>query len=83
MQEIIKFTHLFLQKFCTGNQENQNLLNKHLNLFLIPGVSAIIVHVISFLDVLAVTYGSTAYLIMGLISQTLTKHSYGICSYVI
>ncbi|XP_062854471.1 inositol 1,4,5-trisphosphate receptor type 3 [Trichomycterus rosablanca] len=38
MQEIIKFTHLFLQKFCTGNQENQNLLHKHLNLFLIPGV---------------------------------------------
>uniref|UniRef100_A0A4W4FT30 Inositol 1,4,5-trisphosphate receptor n=1 Tax=Electrophorus electricus TaxID=8005 RepID=A0A4W4FT30_ELEEL len=38
MQEIIKFTHLFLQKFCTGNQENQALLHKHLNLFLTPGV---------------------------------------------
>ncbi len=40
MLEIIKYTHLFLQKFCTGNLENQNLLHKHLNLFLAPGVSA-------------------------------------------
>ncbi|MCI4380792.1 hypothetical protein PGIGA_G00244100 [Pangasianodon gigas] len=38
MQEIIKFTHLFLQKFCIGNQENQALLHEHLNLFLTPGV---------------------------------------------
>uniref|UniRef100_A0A8B9LAA2 Inositol 1,4,5-trisphosphate receptor n=1 Tax=Astyanax mexicanus TaxID=7994 RepID=A0A8B9LAA2_ASTMX len=38
MLEIIKFTHLFLQKFCNGNQENQTLLHKHLNLFLTPGV---------------------------------------------
>ncbi|XP_076859966.1 inositol 1,4,5-trisphosphate-gated calcium channel ITPR3 [Brachyhypopomus gauderio] len=38
MQEIIRFTHLFLQKFCTGNQENQALLHKHLNLFLTPGI---------------------------------------------
>ncbi|RXN34507.1 inositol 1,4,5-trisphosphate receptor type 3 [Labeo rohita] len=38
MQEIIKYTHLFLQKFCTGNLENQNLLHKHLNLFLTPGL---------------------------------------------
>lgn len=39
MQEIIKYTHLFLQKFCMGNQENQALLHKNLNLFLNPGVS--------------------------------------------
>ncbi|XP_030639388.1 inositol 1,4,5-trisphosphate-gated calcium channel ITPR3 [Chanos chanos] len=38
MQEIIKYTHLFLQKFCTGNVENQTLLHKHLNLFLNPGL---------------------------------------------
>uniref|UniRef100_A0A8C2JX23 Inositol 1,4,5-trisphosphate receptor n=1 Tax=Cyprinus carpio TaxID=7962 RepID=A0A8C2JX23_CYPCA len=40
MQEIIKYTHLFLQKCCTGNLENQNLLHKHLNLFLTLGVKA-------------------------------------------
>ncbi|KAG9334479.1 hypothetical protein JZ751_007562 [Albula glossodonta] len=38
MQEIIKYTHHFLQKFCTGNAENQILLHKHLNLFLNPGL---------------------------------------------
>ncbi|MGH0141198.1 UNVERIFIED_CONTAM: hypothetical protein FKN15_010726 [Acipenser sinensis] len=38
MLEIIKHTHHFLQKFCQGNQENQALLHKHLNLFLNPGL---------------------------------------------
>ncbi|XP_015250029.1 PREDICTED: inositol 1,4,5-trisphosphate receptor type 3 [Cyprinodon variegatus] len=38
MQEIIKYTHQFLQKFCMGNQENQALLHKNLNLFLNPGL---------------------------------------------
>uniref|UniRef100_A0A8C2WE91 Inositol 1,4,5-trisphosphate receptor n=1 Tax=Cyclopterus lumpus TaxID=8103 RepID=A0A8C2WE91_CYCLU len=38
MQEIIRYTHLFLQKFCTGNQENQTLLHKNLSLFLNPGL---------------------------------------------
>uniref|UniRef100_M4AG82 Inositol 1,4,5-trisphosphate receptor n=1 Tax=Xiphophorus maculatus TaxID=8083 RepID=M4AG82_XIPMA len=38
MQEIIKYTHMFLQKFCMGNQENQALLHKNLNLFLNPGL---------------------------------------------
>lgn len=38
MLEIIRYTHLFLQKFCMGNQENQTLLHKNLNLFLNPGV---------------------------------------------
>ncbi|KAE8292691.1 Inositol 1,4,5-trisphosphate receptor type 3 IP3 receptor isoform 3 [Larimichthys crocea] len=38
MHEIIKYTHLFLQKFCMGNQENQALLHKNLSLFLNPGL---------------------------------------------
>ncbi|KAI7798187.1 putative inositol 1, partial [Triplophysa rosa] len=38
MLEIIKYTHLFLQKFCTGNLENQALLHKQLNLFLTRGL---------------------------------------------
>ncbi|KAM9828211.1 inositol 1,4,5-trisphosphate-gated calcium channel ITPR3 isoform 3-T4 [Syngnathus typhle] len=38
MREIIRYTHLFLQKFCMGNQENQALLHKNLSLFLNPGV---------------------------------------------
>ncbi|KAJ8386368.1 hypothetical protein AAFF_G00170730 [Aldrovandia affinis] len=38
MQEILKYTHNFLQKFCTGNPENQALLHKHLSLFLNPGL---------------------------------------------
>ncbi|KAJ1139205.1 hypothetical protein NDU88_005580 [Pleurodeles waltl] len=38
MQEILKYTHLFLQKFCLGNPENQALLHKHLSLFLTPGL---------------------------------------------
>ncbi|KAJ3609453.1 hypothetical protein NHX12_023974, partial [Muraenolepis orangiensis] len=38
MQELIRYTHLFLQKFCMGNQENQALLHKNLNLFLNPGL---------------------------------------------
>ena len=39
MQVIIRHTHVFLQKFCMGNQENQALLHKNLNLFLNPGVT--------------------------------------------
>ncbi|XP_064425349.1 inositol 1,4,5-trisphosphate receptor type 3 [Latimeria chalumnae] len=38
MQEIIRYAHLFLQKFCAGNHENQVLLHKHLNLFVTPGL---------------------------------------------
>ncbi|KAF7210487.1 transcript variant X2 [Nothobranchius furzeri] len=38
MQEIIRYTHQFLQKFCMGNQENQALLHKNLALFLNPGL---------------------------------------------
>lgn len=39
MQEIMKLAHEFLQNFCAGNQQNQTLLHKHINLFLNPGVS--------------------------------------------
>uniref|UniRef100_A0AAZ3SUC6 Inositol 1,4,5-trisphosphate receptor n=1 Tax=Oncorhynchus tshawytscha TaxID=74940 RepID=A0AAZ3SUC6_ONCTS len=38
MQGIIRCTHLFLQKFCMGNLENQVLLHKNLSLFLNPGL---------------------------------------------
>uniref|UniRef100_A0A672PNW0 Inositol 1,4,5-trisphosphate receptor n=1 Tax=Sinocyclocheilus grahami TaxID=75366 RepID=A0A672PNW0_SINGR len=38
MQEIMKLAHEFLQNFCTGNQQNQALLHKHINLFLNPGI---------------------------------------------
>uniref|UniRef100_A0A8C5LP94 Inositol 1,4,5-trisphosphate receptor n=1 Tax=Leptobrachium leishanense TaxID=445787 RepID=A0A8C5LP94_9ANUR len=38
MREILKNTHHFLQKFCSGNPENQALLHKHLSLFLTPGI---------------------------------------------
>ena len=39
MEEIMKLAHEFLQNFCAGNQQNQILLHKHINLFLNPGVS--------------------------------------------
>lgn len=39
MQEIMRLAHEFLQNFCAGNQQNQALLHKHINLFLNPGVS--------------------------------------------
>ncbi|CDQ90032.1 unnamed protein product [Oncorhynchus mykiss] len=38
MQEIMKQAHEFLQNFCAGNQQNQILLHKHINLFLNPGI---------------------------------------------
>ncbi|XP_061730772.1 inositol 1,4,5-trisphosphate receptor type 1 isoform X8 [Nerophis ophidion] len=38
MQEIMKLAHEFLQNFCAGNQPNQALLHKHINLFLNPGI---------------------------------------------
>ncbi|XP_056292934.1 inositol 1,4,5-trisphosphate receptor type 1 isoform X2 [Pseudoliparis swirei] len=38
MQEIMKLAHEFLQNFCAGNQQNQVLLHKHINLFLNPGI---------------------------------------------
>ncbi|XP_075430818.1 inositol 1,4,5-trisphosphate-gated calcium channel ITPR1 isoform X2 [Ascaphus truei] len=38
MQEIMRIAHEFLQNFCAGNQQNQTLLHKHINLFLTPGI---------------------------------------------
>ncbi|XP_056591659.1 inositol 1,4,5-trisphosphate receptor type 1 isoform X3 [Triplophysa dalaica] len=38
MEEIMKLAHEFLQNFCAGNQQNQTLLHKHINLFLNPGI---------------------------------------------
>lgn len=38
MKELMRLAHQFLQNFCLGNQQNQILLNKHLDLFLNPGV---------------------------------------------
>ncbi|XP_076870703.1 inositol 1,4,5-trisphosphate-gated calcium channel ITPR1 isoform X3 [Brachyhypopomus gauderio] len=38
MQEIMTLAHQFLQNFCAGNQQNQALLHKHINLFLNPGI---------------------------------------------
>ncbi|MEQ2204467.1 Inositol 1,4,5-trisphosphate receptor type 1, partial [Xenoophorus captivus] len=37
MQDNMKLAHQFLQNFCAGNQQNQVLLHKHINLFLTPG----------------------------------------------
>lgn len=38
MNELMRLAHEFLQNFCLGNQQNQVLLFKHLDLFLNPGV---------------------------------------------
>ena len=39
MNELMRLAHEFLQNFCRGNQQNQALLHKHLELFLTPGVT--------------------------------------------
>lgn len=39
MRELMQLAHEFLQNFCLGNQVNQMLLHKNLDLFLNPGVS--------------------------------------------
>lgn len=39
MNELMRLAHQFLQNFCLGNQQNQVLLHKHLDLFLNPGVN--------------------------------------------
>jgi inositol 1,4,5-triphosphate receptor type 1 len=38
MNELMRLAHEFLQNFYRGNQPNQALLHKHLELFLTPGV---------------------------------------------
>lgn len=39
MNKLMALAHQFLQNFCLGNQQNQVLLHKQLDLFLNPGVS--------------------------------------------
>ncbi|XP_037294714.1 inositol 1,4,5-trisphosphate receptor isoform X4 [Manduca sexta] len=38
MDELLALAHEFLQNFCHGNQQNQALLHKHLDLFLNAGI---------------------------------------------
>uniref|UniRef100_W4VS92 Inositol 1,4,5-trisphosphate receptor n=1 Tax=Corethrella appendiculata TaxID=1370023 RepID=W4VS92_9DIPT len=38
MIELMRLAHQFLQNFCLGNQQNQILLHKQLDLFLNPGI---------------------------------------------
>ena len=38
MNILMRLAHEFLQNFCLGNQQNQALLHKHLDLFLTPGL---------------------------------------------
>ncbi|XP_022242149.1 inositol 1,4,5-trisphosphate receptor-like isoform X2 [Limulus polyphemus] len=38
MNELLKLAHEFLQHFCLGNQANQALMHKHIDLFLNPGL---------------------------------------------
>ncbi|CRK96560.1 CLUMA_CG009888, isoform A [Clunio marinus] len=37
MNKLMQLAHQFLQNFCLGNQQNQNLLHSQLDLFLNPG----------------------------------------------
>ncbi|XP_014243514.1 inositol 1,4,5-trisphosphate receptor [Cimex lectularius] len=38
MNNLMSLAHQFLHNFCLGNQQNQVLLHKHLDLFLNPGI---------------------------------------------
>ncbi|KAF4532262.1 hypothetical protein B566_EDAN016444, partial [Ephemera danica] len=38
MNELMRLAHEFLHNFCLGNQQNQSLLHKQLDLFLNPGI---------------------------------------------
>lgn len=38
MHELMRIAHEFLQNFCLGNQQNQVLLHKQLDMFLNPGI---------------------------------------------
>jgi hypothetical protein len=41
MVEVMRLAHEFLQHFCLNNSPNQTLLEKHLDLFMTPGVRLI------------------------------------------
>lgn len=38
MHDLMRVAHEFLQNFCLGNQQNQVLLHKQLDMFLNPGI---------------------------------------------
>ncbi|XP_075679625.1 inositol 1,4,5,-trisphosphate receptor isoform X3 [Dermatophagoides pteronyssinus] len=38
MDEVMKMAHEFLQHFCLSNHQNQSILEKHLDLFMTPGI---------------------------------------------
>ncbi|KPM03397.1 inositol 1,4,5-trisphosphate receptor type 1-like protein [Sarcoptes scabiei] len=38
MDEVMKMAHEFLQHFCLSNHQNQSILEKHLDLFMNPGI---------------------------------------------
>lgn len=44
MNKLMALAHEFLQNFCLGNQQNQVLLHKQLDLFLNPGVCILFLH---------------------------------------
>lgn len=44
MDEVMKMAHEFLQHFCLSNHQNQSILEKHLDLFMNPGVSFYIIY---------------------------------------
>ena len=51
MGKIMQLAHEFLQKFCYKNETNQNLLHRHLDLFLLSGDNvctrdAILLHIV-------------------------------------
>ena len=41
MNELIRLAHEFLQNFCLGNHQNQELLHKHIDLFLTHEVGSL------------------------------------------
>ena len=43
MNNLMALAHQFLHNFCLGNQQNQVLLHKHLDLFLNPCVSVLLI----------------------------------------
>lgn len=55
MDELLTLAHEFLQHFCLGNQQNQAILHKHLDLFLNAGVSKITERIIFVVNLLLST----------------------------
>lgn len=55
MNELMRLAHEFLQNFCLGNQQNQILLHKQLDLFLNPGVCFSLIHTITLISNFSLT----------------------------